>query len=298
MNPSFIKRLNRSSIVAKLTGKEIQDNIHPFVNQQISTACSDHDNIGVVIQYCHNLINLANITSIPNYKTELGIILFQIYYALDQCRHIFTHYDLHDNNCGVIPLHDNTSILYEYHITTKSGIDRVIRFRSRYIVKIFDYGKSYFSGTSPNGKHITSQDIFKKVKKTKICTPPEDYGFGTFPESYIDPQVVNHSHDLRLLYMLKDICRKIPELVELVHAVKYKTYYGTPSIDPSSSSHINTVGDAARILIDIITRINPTTGVSMVDKTIDMYSDKEPIGTLQVIGLTKKMMFVPNPKYR
>jgi hypothetical protein len=295
MNASLMKRLRRKGTIS---GKDIQDNIHPFISRSIDAACPNHDKLGLIIQYCHNLINLSEITSIPNYKTELALILFQIYYALSQCKHIFTHYDLHDDNCGIIPLPGKSCLIYEYHLQDSSGIDRVVQFRSRYIVKIFDYGKSYFSGTSPNGKRITSNELFKKVSNAKVCSPPTDYGFGTFPDLYIDTPKVNHSHDLRLIYMLKSTCRKIPELAELADAVRYKTYYGTPGIEPSNTSVINTVGDASRVLTDIITRHNTETGMSIASKSIDMYSDHDVIGTLHVIGLTSLMRFDHNPKYK
>jgi len=294
MNASIAKQLRRKGTIS---GKEIQDNIYPFVSRSVASACPNHDKLGLIIQYCPNLINLSDITSIPNYKTELALGLFQIYYALSQCKHIFTHYDLHDDNCGVIPLPGKSCIIYEYHLPNSLGVDRIVQFRSQYIVKIFDYGKSYFSGTSPNGKPITSNDVFKKVSKTKVCSPPEDYGFGTFPDLYIDTPKVNHSHDLRLIYMLKSICCKIPELAELANTVRYKTYYGTPGIDSSTTSAINTVDDAARVLTNIITHINTETGHSIATKSIDMYSQHDIIGTLHVVGLTGLMQFVPNLKY-
>lgn len=293
----ILKQMRRNQCI---DGTTLQNHLAPFPIDQYEEACKKYKQLGLCVQYCPDIIMLSNTRSITHYKTELGIILFQIYFALSQCRHVFTHYDLHDDNVGVIPLPKNTCIKYVYDFTDNQGRHQQVTFVSKYIVKILDYGKSYFSGISPDGKIITSASLIRELKRIHSCKPTEQYGLNLiFPKYYINPSIVNNSHDLRLLYILSQTLDKIPELSDLSKYLIYNHYYGTPHINSSNYYQmtrynlIQNVTDASNVLFNMITRVNHSTGTSIANASIIQYSECICIGTIQVGGLYTNMRFIP-----
>jgi hypothetical protein len=142
----------------------------------------------------------------------------------------FTHYDLHTDN--VILYEPVPGKYIQYHYQTETG---VISFRSPYIAKIIDYGRSYIN----DGE--TSKDIYDKVCKLKKCDPNcgVDKGFSMFKLSneehlyHIVSQKKNESHDLRFLYMVLGQLKTIATpawFKEYTDSIKleYKHRFGTP----------------------------------------------------------------------
>jgi len=75
------------------------------------------------------------------YEVELPQLLYQIYAPLSKIAHLFTHYDLHMKN---VLLYDiGKCVEMKYH-KTKTNPEDDISFKTRYIVKIIDYGRCYF----------------------------------------------------------------------------------------------------------------------------------------------------------
>ena len=282
----------------QIYGQDLYTGFIPFNITDYSLACISQYKLCITLQYCHGLINLSHIQKIPYYDIELCMALFQIYYTLSQCKHIFTHYDLHDDNCGIMILPNNACMIYEYHLTDEYGHSKIIRFCSRFIVKIFDYGRSYFLGNLPNGSSISSKMVYKTVSDTQSCRPPNAHGFIKDPEIYINQSIPNASHDLRLIHLLKDICLKIPALAQLATDLVYKDYYGTPSIKSSQSKCIKTVDDACIRLGNIISIISPETGISISETSFNIYKEYHSLGTLHVLGIQYDMHFQPNIKYK
>lgn len=143
---------------------------------------------------------------------ELLYVLFQVYFSLFALGHFFTHYDLHTDNVLLYEPVKGKYIEYHYHVqydTTGKEID--VRFKSRYIAKIIDYGRSYFENPSGKGFTANSKSIYDEVCKEKACKDcGGSQGFGwleykpaTLPyNSFICSQIPNESHDLRLAYMI------------------------------------------------------------------------------------------------
>jgi hypothetical protein len=258
-------------------------------------SCKNYKKLCLCLQYCPNMsITLSKSYKLLNYKIELGIILFQIYFTLSQCRHIFTHYDLHDDNVGVIQLPNNTCIKYVYEFVDNKGHTQQVCFTSRYIVKIFDYGRSYFSGITPDGEYITSDMFIDTIKSINKCRPTEKYGFNLcLPKYFINPSVLNNSHDLRLLYLLSNTLYKIPELADIPLYLKYDSSYGTAPMDSSNTKYIYTITDAVNVLFDGINRINPTRQDSIITASNKQYKHNICIGTIHVCGIYKDMTFIP-----
>lgn len=287
--PKLMSRLRRN---VSIEGTQWTDDLLPISLDDYKSACVKYNHLCLSIQYCHDIVPLSRITYEANFKIELSIILFQIYFALSQCRHIFTHYDLHDDNVGVIPVGPNKCVEYHYTITEPSGTLRVVKFKSAYIVKIYDYGRAYFSGVVPvTGVPIDSSQVLKHVDIIPECNPSIDYGFPNFPEYHIDPTVPNTSHDLRLLYELRSALKMVPSLESIPRMLTYQTPHGTPSTSLGNvTGNIMTVMDALVYLQKCITLSNYTpSGMSLVDESNILYENHDVVSIVKVRGLLVKM---------
>jgi hypothetical protein len=151
---------------------------------------------------------------------EMIYIFYQIYMALSCVATTFTHYDLHLNNVLVYEPVEGKYIEYHYH---KNGEE--ITFKSNYIVKIIDYGRSFFKDNDTETG--SSQNIMKNICKTEECTiqKPNDknelktYNCGMFQgytwikertkdelyfRDHLCGYVNNVSYDLRLMCLMEN----------------------------------------------------------------------------------------------
>ena len=143
--------------------------------------------------------------SVNFYITDLLPVLYQIYFPLSQMSKEFTHYDLHHDNVLLYEPAPGKYIQYHYHQSNGT----VVEFKSPYIAKIIDYGRSYFESDK-----INSFDILKRLCKEPECDYRyskcgESYGFAYMntasnlrEASYICSAIYNPSHDLRLIDIL------------------------------------------------------------------------------------------------
>jgi hypothetical protein len=228
--------------IKKISDGEMID----FVNE-LGTACEDPTKIAVMIQHLKDVETLGDSMRNPALGSmfvsrELLYVLYQIYMPLATLRHNFTHYDLHTNNVLLYEPVKGSYIQYHYHITDDMGT-RIVKFKSRYIAKIIDYGRCYFKIVDPDpSNEADSKAIYDEV----ICKEPKckdcgyNRGFGWLKHtpymlkyrSYICSQKPNISHDLRLLYIIKknaDITSSIPTywygdsnlLLDLLKKIQY-----------------------------------------------------------------------------
>lgn len=127
---------------------------------------------------------------------ELIYVLFQIYYTLFMLYGSFAHYDLHTNNVMLYQPYPDGYIKYFYHIKNEKNEEEVIHFRSKYIVKLIDYGRCYFEHT----KMIKTMISQQKSNCAGINSEYSGYNItGGFADYGINFIRVNVSHDLRLL---------------------------------------------------------------------------------------------------
>jgi hypothetical protein len=117
-------------------------------------------------------------------------------------KNVFTHYDLHGNNVQVYFPSPKKSkyIVMRYHYSDGSTVE----FATEGIVKIIDYGRSYYKKDETNN----SLELHKTICKIASCKPNcgKRKGFGWMGrenEYYIDSSKRNVSHDLRLLMEMK-----------------------------------------------------------------------------------------------
>lgn len=154
------------------------------------------------------IMKASRSVSVNFYMTEMLPVLYQIYFPLSQMSRIFTHYDLHHDNVLLYEPAAGKYIQYHYHL--KNGT--VVEFKSPYIAKIIDYGRSYFESDKMDSFNILKQlckepDCNDKYYKKNVCGA--SYGFqymntgSKLKEShFICSAIHNPSHDLRLLNIL------------------------------------------------------------------------------------------------
>jgi hypothetical protein len=232
------------------------------------------------------------------YKYEIIPILFQVYMPLRMLRKQFTHYDLHTGNIMLYKPDKNKYIHYHY-IDNKSG--NSISFYSQYVVKIIDYGRSYFNNGSTN-----SEDIYKTICDEKQCDPKcgSRYGLSYLKtgssrrqerKNYITTGKSNQSHDLRLLHILisdyenvkKDLGHPI-YWMEMLLKTKYSTDYGTKENKTKEHKNgiINNVTDAFSMLKSIFMD-------DQIKQFMDAgYNSMTKLGDMYIYGNDKPMKYV------
>jgi hypothetical protein len=195
------------------------------------------------------------------FRNEFLNVLFQVYTPLNILMNEYTHYDLHLDNVLLYPAPENH--YFECHYITNNGVGTpptIIRFKTQYIAKIIDYGRSFFYENANNN----SRSVYDKLCATPECNPNcgEDFGFGIMNNrDFIRDYGIriiqrNLSHDLRLL---SDIKRKFStdvafiaidnDLINLIKMVHYSHMYGTPEMrDSGHPNRINNVEDACNTI--------------------------------------------------
>ena len=207
---------------------------------------------------------------------ELLYILYQIYAPLSILSDSFTHYDLNTNNVRLYIPEPKKHIEYHYHYP-----DRVVKFNSKYIVKIIDYGRSYFkddSGYNPS-------DIYKDLcENCSDCG--KNSGFDWLEPNtktdYNSPQKRNMSADLKLFISLQSYIKCYnDDIVELITSVEYKEKYGTPEITTKNDKKICNVNDALRHIEKLMNKMYFKKGndLPLINKIGEMhiYSDGKPM---------------------
>jgi hypothetical protein len=225
-------------------------------------ACQSSTYLAVLIQHLKGIENVWYKFTDPIFVSqELLYVLFQVYIPLSLIKDNFTHYDLYSMNVCLYTPVKGKYIEYHYHLGEKEVI-----FKSQYIAKIIDYGRSYFKDdtTKTNSKKIYDAvckepkcnetadkcgeyNGFKWLKKPKNVKESEEY-------FYVSSQKRNVSHDLRLLHDVLTYTNH--GLRPYMMPLNYKTEYGTPELARSglSKNIINNVEDAAEHFMREVTK--------------------------------------------
>ena len=231
----------------------------PPVNFEL--ACQSSTYLAVLIQHLKGIESVWSKFTDPIFVSqELLYVLIQVYIPLSLIKDNFTHYDLYSMNvCLYTPVKDKY-IEYHYHLGEKEVV-----FKSQYIAKIIDYGRSYFKDdtTKTNSKQIYDA-VCKEPKcneKPNKCGSNNGFNWLYKPKNekeseaqfYVSSQKRNVSHDLRLL---NDVLTYTKHgLRPYMMPLNYKTEYGTPELVRSglSKNIINNVEDAADHFIREVT---------------------------------------------
>jgi len=233
----------------------IENNITPIDNEynyniffdkeNINISCKRSNKLCILIQHIKNAKTIQD--HIESYKKEKDFMtvhlinyLYQVYCPLSALSNNFTHYDLHMKNVLIYePSQDNSKYIrmcYHYPDNT------VVEFNTFGVVKIIDYGRSYFNDKEEN---VNSGKFYTKVCQTeRACTPEcgsyvgyswlgEEYELGE--NAYIVSQHRNKSHDLRLCTEIWYEPDKYKDenavyIRQILSKIVYKMQYGTPEI--------------------------------------------------------------------
>jgi hypothetical protein len=250
-------------------------------------SCEEPLNVGIMIENIKESKTLNDTISELGFEytnfmnTQILYILYQIYAPLSILSEVFTHYDLHHGNVMLYEPVKGKHIEYHYHYP-----DHDVSFNSKYLVKIIDYGRSFFideeTGYNPT-------DIYRDLCDSDATTNCNDCGensgftwLNPTPAYNISSQKRNKSHDLRLLHMIKDYDLDYNrDLLGLIHTTRYIHMYGSPEIRQPSPYGIGNVNDASRRLEQLMEReffkTNNQYDPSLRLGVMHIYSDGRPM---------------------
>lgn len=246
----------------------VLENLQEITNIDYLLACNESKYLAILIQHLKNINSLEDLLDDQDFvEDELMGVLFQLYSVLSNLKETFTHYDLHLTNLYLYEPVPGKCIEYHYYMTPDGN---PITFKSKYILKIIDYGRSYF-----NDGQMNSKNIYDTICKIKSCEPDcgNDFGFGWLDankpiekNNYLISQRKNESHDLRVLNEIKKKAYpRIPsfygisnhltyDLKQLINKVTYTYRYGTQEITESGyPDEIFNVSDAMKCIMDHVT---------------------------------------------
>jgi hypothetical protein len=286
---------------------DITDNIHQFLSRleleydtNFKRACEESEKISILIQHIQNSYTLLDMLTDNFVYYELVYVLFIVYHALSALREKFTHYDLHSGNVLIYVPDPNKYI--EYHYYEADG--NIISFKSPYIPKIIDYGRSFFDNGNVNSNIIYNHLLtLEECKNNNVLergfeymTPPEPKDF------YISTSRKNESHDLRLLIDLKmrNNIMQLNTQYSLIKRLLNSVVYGV-GIDPSyeefgtventqiSSDKIYNVEGAYIALKKMVV------SQTFIDRNIQKNRKKEKLGDFHIYADQRPMIFVKVP---
>ena len=165
-----------NSMKSKEKSVELLKNLRLILGSNTETdidyafACKNPKHLAILVQYFKNPISLQDYIDSNNNNlelVELTYILFQIYYPLAALSENFTHYDLHYNNVLLYEPENGKYIEYHYHYKNENGIDEVVSFKSKYMVKIIDYGRCYFNFS----ESLNSETVHNELCQVNECEP-------------------------------------------------------------------------------------------------------------------------------
>ena len=209
----------------------------------ILDSCENSKYIAIMLQYIET-IKIKNFFKDRFFIKYLILpIIFQIFATLYSLQNIFTHYDLHYENVLLYEVGQNAYIEYRYHIGEK-----IIHFKSPYIVKIIDYGRSYF------GIGNIRDELCRLCEN---CGEDVGYEYLFYQKNdpnieYITPRFLNKSSDLRILYdMRRKVSEPTPELKQMFN-IKFLNEYGTVEDLTSKMGEIRNIMDAFETISKIM----------------------------------------------
>jgi hypothetical protein len=301
VTPDTWNNVMTSSITIPELQKDFKLNTKSEVSQ-LAENCNYqyHKIFAIMIQHLNlkkDESTLDDCMKLPRFvKHDLLYTLFQIYTTLSVLADVYTHYDLHSDNVLMYVPDDDKYIEYYYHYPG----GKVVTFKSKYIVKIIDYGRNY---VHVDGIPEDSASFYQKLCKTKECNTKRSkcgraYGFSyldpTYTDSFITCSKKNISHDLRLVdYILKYsgsiIYNNRPYLYRILSQTVFTHKFGTAEIIDSGLSYnrIHNVKDMEVSLLPIVEKPENQ------QKNDDSYSGKTKMGDLHIYtDMSKEMEYV------
>jgi hypothetical protein len=237
----------------------LQDAISLVTSPDIKMECEKSQYLALLTQNIKNAKSFKSMLTSDFLKTrgfanDVASCLFQVYFALAEVANQFTHYDLHHDNVLIYEPVAGKYIQYKYICSD----GKVCKFKSRFLVKIIDYGRSFIlePGTSEG-----SLAEYNRVCAEPACvsTCGDEVGYAWMdpaPNQYfLNTTKRNSSHDLWLLAIMFDVhsARFPKKLKDLLSNVQYGNDVGTEEdLEEGYPEFINNVVDAMKFLRDYL----------------------------------------------
>jgi hypothetical protein len=250
-------------------------------------SCKNSKYLSVLIEHINSItltmMAFSNKEFIIN--NEILYVLYQVYMPLSTLRDEFTHYDLHTGNVLVYEPDRRKYIDYIYKL--KNG--EIIRFKSKYIAKIIDYGRSYFNDPSNQDISGSSKRIYDNICNNVIDCGDIGYDYGFLEMSKYSNR--NVSKDLSLTAQVKKFIQtyRSPQntsLLESLNKVDLASTYGAPEkYDNTGTGKIENMSDIHNELKELVLQ-NKT-------KNEKEYKEFTSLGSLTIYETGKPMKFIP-----
>ena len=248
----------RDSLKLYKTSTSYKNEVADIINDGV---CEGSKYSAILIQNLRNVRTISDVFRKESDKRihnfilfELMYVLYQVYMPLAMMVNNFTHYDLHHSNVMLYEPVEDKYIQYHYHIG-----DEVVSFKSKYMVKIIDYGRAFYK--DPDNSKNTATAVLKEIctipdcnEKPEVCGDKSGFKYLTndaIPStSYMSSSIKNPSSDLRLIHMLaKD------------HDVgSASAYFSTKLYDKFGH---DTISDAFEPLMDLMENTNYGIGLGL-----------------------------------
>jgi hypothetical protein len=232
---------------------------------------------------------------------------------------VFTHCDLHGNNIVLVPLVGKNCIEYVYHAPTMSGGSRVIRFKSKYMLKLIDYARSRFKGYTPTGQYIDSAMVTSEVVNAdpkcarsgwnirSIFGVSYDMTMNMGDDSVTDTlliEMICHSRNSGLVKLIPGLYSilslynepgKDYDEYKLNKDFPMDQYWFEMENKPSTyPKKITTTKDVYFAVLDAITKRCPIFKQIPLNYINNLYSGYNVIATVEVFGVGDKWTYTPN----
>jgi len=225
----------------------------------LDKGCSKSKYQCILIQHLKDVTDLGTILRKNKNdfaNKELISVLYIIYFSLHVLSDRFTHYDLHLGNVLLYTPSKNGYINYVFH---EQRSERVVKFKSRFIPKIIDYGRCFYSLDVNNN----SGKLYDKLCTLPECNPKcgDNQGFNWLSGNnlhYINSRAKNESHDLILLNNIKSgvirpSYKATKPIKQLFTRVVYTREFGTEeNVNSGLPTKINNISDAFTALSDMV----------------------------------------------
>lgn len=273
----------------------------PLDPNDLKNVCIKSGNLCILIQYLNNTMTLYKHFKSTFFQEHFSAhVFYQIYFTLHHLRKEFTHYDLHQNNIMLYEPVDGKYIQYHYHVKNK-----IVSYKSKYIVKIIDYGRSFFKD---------SPAYYHKVCTEARCVPlcGLNKGFSSFHSphptlgrhgervyGHANALYKNESYDLKTLYFLYDELKNkqgntldadYMKILKDTIYMKELSYYSQPGTieDLGKSDKIHNVSDAYERWEEYITHPD------RVQANENDFSYSMPIGELHIYTDGRDLEYIPS----
>jgi len=269
----------------KNTMEQKQDNeINENFIETLKFMCENSDKISTLSQFLENATTLKQFM-LDDKPDDLLLILYMIYATLNTLKDKFTHYDLHSENVLIyIPIKD---YYIEYHYIYNDNSK--INFKSPYIAKIIDYGRTYI------------EDVSQKINDKKTEIDYNKCGFKFFKPidnySALSLYTLNPYYSLQLLNSVKFNYNKLAENIKKKYSADLIALINDTNFDkkkdpskPPDVKDANKIYDVEDAFLELTKLMKKLDNSRNVDNIIGMNK----IGDLYIyINGQKDMKFIP-----